>query len=195
MQGDLYSDITAYKTSLHSTGFVSAQISGRSVTPTGNYKFPSLKKKNLAWIKAIPTAAFQFPYNTHVSRIQTIPRYTFTCPSFHRCWTDLQRFVGRTIALGVLNQSIFVDWWCTKTLLMRRVRINGMNQAIQVSLHKPDGLVAKNPSGLSRIRIKEGYFSRISRIGRPKIVRVIEGPTYRCPTNRLIVVRLMEGHL
>ena len=50
---------------------------------------------------------------------------------------------------------------------------------IQVSLHKPDALVAKNPPGLSRIRVKKGYFSRISRIRRPKIVRVIEGPTYR----------------
>ena len=56
--------------------------------------------------------------------------------------------------------------------------------SLQVSLDKLDGLVAKNPSGFSRIRIKAGYFSRISRIRRPKIVRVIEGPTYRSPTNR-----------
>ena len=55
---------------------------------------------------------------------------------------------------------------------------------LQVSLDKSDGLGAKNPSGLSRIRIKEGCFSRISRIRLPKIVRVIEGPTYRSPTNR-----------
>ena len=55
---------------------------------------------------------------------------------------------------------------------------------VQVSLDKPDALVAKNPSGLSRIQVKEGYFSRISRIRRPKIVQVIEGPTYGSPTYR-----------
>ena len=55
---------------------------------------------------------------------------------------------------------------------------------VQVSLDNLDSLVAKNPSDLSRIRIKEGYFNPISRIRRPKIVRVIEGPTYRSPTNR-----------
>ena len=48
---------------------------------------------------------------------------------------------------------------------------------LQVPLDKSDALVAKNPSGLLRIRVKEGYFSRIIRIRRPKIVRVIEGPT------------------
>ena len=53
---------------------------------------------------------------------------------------------------------------------------------VQVSLGKSDALVAKNPSGLSRIRVKEGYFSRISRVRRPKIVQVIEDLTYRSPT-------------
>ena len=63
--------------------------------------------------------------------------------------------------------------------LLKRFRI-----AVQVSLDKSDALVVKNPSGLSRIRVNEGYFSRKSRIRRPKIVRVIEGPTYRSPTYR-----------
>ena len=65
---------------------------------------------------------------------------------------------------------------------------------VPVSLDKSDGLVAKNPSGLSRIQVKEGYFSRISRIRRPKIVRVIEGPTYRSPTNRGTPVVSNPGH-
>ena len=52
---------------------------------------------------------------------------------------------------------------------------------LQVSLDKSDALVAKNLSDLSRIRVKEGCFMRISRIRRPKIVGVIEGPTYRSP--------------
>ena len=55
---------------------------------------------------------------------------------------------------------------------------------LQVSLDKSDDLVSKNPSGLLRIRVTEGYFSRISRIRHPKIVRIIEGPTYRSPTYR-----------
>ena len=50
---------------------------------------------------------------------------------------------------------------------------------LHVSFDNLDALVAKNPSGLSRIWVKEGYFSRISKIRRPKIVRVIEGLTYR----------------
>ena len=53
------------------------------------------------------------------------------------------------------------------------------NLDVQVSLDMSDALVAKNPSGSSRTRVKEGYLSRISRIHRPIIVRVIEGPTYR----------------
>ena len=56
--------------------------------------------------------------------------------------------------------------------------------SLQVSLDKSDALVAKNASGLSRIRVKQGCFSRKSRIRRPTIVRVIEGPTYRSPTYR-----------
>ena len=60
--------------------------------------------------------------------------------------------------------------------------LNSIHMLVQVSLDKSDDLVAKNPSGLSRIRVKEGYFSRISKIRRPKIVRVTEGPTYRSPT-------------
>ena len=64
--------------------------------------------------------------------------------------------------------------------------------SIQVPLDKSDALVAKNPSGLSRIRVKEGYFSRISRIRRPKIVRVIEGPTYRSPTYRGAPVPILD---
>ena len=55
--------------------------------------------------------------------------------------------------------------------------------SIQVSLDKSDALVAKNSSGVSIMRVKEGYFSRISRIRRPKIFWVIEGPN--------IVVRLI----
>ena len=49
---------------------------------------------------------------------------------------------------------------------------------------KSDAWVAKNPSGLSRIWVKEGYFSKISRIRRPETVRVIEDPTYHRPTYR-----------
>ena len=55
---------------------------------------------------------------------------------------------------------------------------------VQVSIDKSDTLGAKNPSGLSRIRVTEGCFSRISRIRRLKIVRLIEGPTYCSPTYR-----------
>ena len=66
---------------------------------------------------------------------------------------------------------------------------------VQVSLDKSEALVAKKPSGLSRIQVKEGYFSRISRIRRPTIVRVIEGPTYRSPTYRgtPVLVRWQGG--
>ena len=65
-----------------------------------------------------------------------------------------------------------------------KCRIKVSQKCVQVSLDKSDDLVAKNPFSLSRIRSKEGYFSRISRIRRPKIVRVMEGPTCCSPTYR-----------
>ena len=67
-------------------------------------------------------------------------------------------------------------------ILYFQTKLTASQKALQVSLDKSDALDAKNPSGLSRIRVKEGNFSQISRIRRPKIVRVIEGPTYRSPT-------------
>ena len=58
---------------------------------------------------------------------------------------------------------------------------------VQVSFDKSDNLVANNPSGSSKIRIKEGYFSREA----GSVARKSSGLS----RVRLIVLRLIEGHL
>ena len=65
-------------------------------------------------------------------------------------------------------------------------------KTIQVSLDKPDGFLATK-ARLSRIRVKEGYFSWKNRIRRQKIVRVIEGPTYRSPTYQGTPVHALQN--